>query len=81
MGVLDVIGKDWRAQSDTEWLITNGLGGFAAGTVSGAHTRRYHGLLIAACAPPAASASFPATWGRRARRSCATRRSSPKPTW
>ncbi len=31
-----------------EWLVTNGLGGYAAGTVSGAVTRRYHGLLIAA---------------------------------
>src|SRR5215212_6624744 len=31
-----------------EWLVTNGLGGYASGTVSGAATRRYHGLLIAA---------------------------------
>ena len=31
-----------------EWLVTNGLGGYASGTVSGAITRRYHGLLIAA---------------------------------
>ncbi|MCI0433438.1 MAG: glycogen debranching enzyme N-terminal domain-containing protein, partial [Gemmatimonadetes bacterium] len=35
-----------------EWLVTNGLGGFAAGTVSGARTRRYHGLLVAALKPP-----------------------------
>jgi predicted glycogen debranching enzyme len=35
-----------------EWLVTNGLGGFAAGTISGAHTRRYHGLLVAALNPP-----------------------------
>jgi predicted glycogen debranching enzyme len=35
-----------------EWLVTNGLGGYAAGTVSGACTRRYHGLLVAALAPP-----------------------------
>lgn len=35
-----------------EWLVTNGLGGYASGTVSGAHTRRYHGLLIAALKPP-----------------------------
>jgi predicted glycogen debranching enzyme len=33
---------------DLEWLVTNGLGGYASGTVSGALTRRYHGLLIAA---------------------------------
>ena len=35
-----------------EWLVTNGIGGFAAGTVSGALTRRYHGLLVAALDPP-----------------------------
>src|SRR5437667_5705661 len=35
-----------------EWLVTNGLGGYASGTVSGAVTRRYHGLLIAALAAP-----------------------------
>jgi predicted glycogen debranching enzyme len=39
---------------DHEWLVTNGIGGFAAGTVCEANTRRYHGLLIAALAPPAA---------------------------
>ena len=31
-----------------EWLLTNGIGGFSAGTVSGCNTRKYHGLLIAA---------------------------------
>jgi predicted glycogen debranching enzyme len=35
-----------------EWLVTNGLGGFASGTVAGLLTRRYHGLLIAALNPP-----------------------------
>jgi len=35
-----------------EWIVTNGLGGYASGTVSGAITRRYHGLLIAALAAP-----------------------------
>ena len=35
-----------------EWLVTNGLGGYASGTVSGAVTRRYHGLLIAALPAP-----------------------------
>ena len=35
-----------------EWLVTNGLGGFAAGTVSGVPTRRYHGLLVAALPTP-----------------------------
>ena len=35
-----------------EWLETNGIGGYASGTVSGANTRRYHGLLVAATKPP-----------------------------
>ncbi len=43
---------DWDSASRREWLVTNGLGGFAAGTVSGANTRRYHGLLVAALKPP-----------------------------
>ena len=35
-----------------EWLVTNGIGGYASGTVSGDLTRRYHGLLIATLNPP-----------------------------
>ncbi|HZH89756.1 MAG TPA: amylo-alpha-1,6-glucosidase [Pyrinomonadaceae bacterium] len=35
-----------------EWLETNGLGGFASATITGANTRRYHGLLAAALRPP-----------------------------
>src|SRR5437764_14504529 len=35
-----------------EWLVTNGLGGYGSGTISGAITRRYHGLLIAALPAP-----------------------------
>jgi predicted glycogen debranching enzyme len=35
-----------------EWLVTNGLGGYASGTVSGVITRRYHGLLVAALPAP-----------------------------
>ncbi|MEE9466374.1 MAG: amylo-alpha-1,6-glucosidase, partial [Candidatus Neomarinimicrobiota bacterium] len=35
-----------------EWLVTNGIGGFAMGTVSGLLTRRYHGLLVATLDPP-----------------------------
>jgi predicted glycogen debranching enzyme len=37
---------------DREWLVANGLGGYASGTVAGAATRRYHGLLIAAHPAP-----------------------------
>src|SRR5512147_546212 len=35
-----------------EWLATNGLGGYASGTIAGAVTWRYHGLLIAALPAP-----------------------------
>jgi predicted glycogen debranching enzyme len=35
-----------------EWLVTNGLGGYAAGTLAGVLTRRYHGILIAALPAP-----------------------------
>jgi predicted glycogen debranching enzyme len=35
-----------------EWLETDGLGGFASGTVAGVRTRRYHGLLVTATTPP-----------------------------
>jgi predicted glycogen debranching enzyme len=37
---------------EREWIVTNGLGGYASGTVSGAVMRRYHGLLIAALPVP-----------------------------
>ena len=35
-----------------EWIITNGLGGYASSTVLGMNTRKYHGLLVAALSPP-----------------------------
>ena len=37
---------------DREWLVTNGLGGYAGGSVAGVLTRRYHGLLVAALPAP-----------------------------
>ena len=36
-----------------EWIITNGLGGYASSTILGANTRRYHGLFVAPLNPPA----------------------------
>ncbi len=38
--------------STREWLVCDGLGGFAMGTVAGLRTRRYHGLLVVATQPP-----------------------------
>jgi predicted glycogen debranching enzyme len=46
--------NDLAAVEQREWLVTNGLGGFACATVAGTLTRRYHGLLIAALSPPRA---------------------------
>jgi len=50
------LGRDtcgnWDGASRYEWLVTNGLGGFACGTVGGANTRRYHGFLVASLNPP-----------------------------
>ena len=48
-------GKDGRAAEaglNCEWLVTNGLGGYASGTLSGVITRRYHGYLVAALPAP-----------------------------
>ena len=51
-----MLGRDscgsWDSAIRHEWLVTNGLGGFACGTVAGANTRRYHGLLMASLRPP-----------------------------
>lgn len=46
------ITNDLKTAASREWLVTNGMGGYAAGTVAGLLTRRYHGLLIAALKPP-----------------------------
>jgi len=43
---------DFSVASRREWLVTNGIGGFASGTIAGVLTRRYHGLLMAALQPP-----------------------------
>jgi predicted glycogen debranching enzyme len=45
-------GSGLDALIDREWLVTNGLGGYASGTVGGFMTRRYHGLLVAALPNP-----------------------------
>jgi predicted glycogen debranching enzyme len=42
---------DLAAAEAREWLVTNGTGGFACGTIAGTLTRRYHGLLVAALPP------------------------------
>jgi len=44
--------RDGESLLRREWLVTNGLGGFASGSVAGVPTRRYHGLLVAALPTP-----------------------------
>lgn len=54
-GVIDFgrdIAGDLQSAESREWLVTNGIGGYASGTVAGLLTRCYHGLLVAALKPP-----------------------------
>ncbi|MCU0496780.1 MAG: amylo-alpha-1,6-glucosidase [Anaerolineae bacterium] len=44
--------NDFEQSTSREWLVTNGIGGYACGTIAGVLTRNYHGLLIAALHPP-----------------------------
>jgi len=55
MALIDLgraIANDLAAGTRREWLVTNGLGSYASGTVTGILTRSYHGLLVAALDPP-----------------------------
>jgi len=45
--------SDLTQSRGKEWIITNGIGGYASSTATGMNTRRYHGLLVAATTPPA----------------------------
>jgi predicted glycogen debranching enzyme len=47
-----VLTSNFDDLAQREWLITNGLGGYASSTLAGANSRRYHGLLVAAQHPP-----------------------------
>jgi predicted glycogen debranching enzyme len=44
--------EDFRTLTETEWLVTNGLGGYASGTIGGTLTRVFHGYLISALQTP-----------------------------
>jgi predicted glycogen debranching enzyme len=52
---------DLASAESREWLVTNGIGGYASGTVAGSLTRRYHGLLVAALQPPVGRTQLVAT--------------------
>ncbi len=44
--------QSYEEGAGREWLVANGLGGYASATVAGSNTRSYHGLLVAAEQPP-----------------------------
>ena len=44
--------NDYASNTEKEWLITNGIGGYASSTVIGSNSRKYHGLLVASLNPP-----------------------------
>ncbi len=43
---------DFRQGSQREWLVTNGIGGYSSLSLTGANSRRYHGLLVSSLKPP-----------------------------
>src|SRR5262245_649495 len=62
----DQLGNPDRLLS-REWLVANGLGGYAAGTLAGVITRRYHGVLIAALPAPLGRLVMVSQLGERVR--------------
>lgn len=48
------VASNFQIAESREWLVTNGIGGYASGTVAGVLSRRYHGLLVGALEPPVA---------------------------
>jgi len=50
--MINFVNPKYESLANKEWIVTNGLGGYASGSLSGANTRRYHGLLVASLNPP-----------------------------
>jgi predicted glycogen debranching enzyme len=73
LGLTRIVTFDERHRKDPdelvsrEWLVTNGLGGYAGGTLAGLITRRYHGLLIAALPAPLGRLVMMSQLGERVR--------------
>jgi predicted glycogen debranching enzyme len=73
LGLTRIVTFDARQRKDPndlvsrEWLVTNGLGGYAGGTLAGLITRRYHGLLIAALPAPLGRLVMMSQLGERVR--------------
>lgn len=52
MNTRGLVAASYESGAEREWLVANGLGGYASSTAVGANTRAYHGLLVAALEPP-----------------------------
>ncbi|MEO5907253.1 MAG: glycogen debranching enzyme N-terminal domain-containing protein, partial [Saprospiraceae bacterium] len=50
--MINCINSSFESVSSKEWIVTNGIGGYASSSICGANTRRYHGLLVASFNPP-----------------------------
>ena len=50
--MINFVNPKYESLSYKEWIVTNGIGGYASCSLSGANTRRYHGLLVASLNPP-----------------------------
>ncbi len=50
--MIDCKGATFEELSGKEWIVTNGIGGYASSSICGANSRRYHGLLVASFNPP-----------------------------
>jgi predicted glycogen debranching enzyme len=50
--MIDCTNAGFEELSGKEWIVTNGIGGYASSSLSGSNTRRYHGVLVASLNPP-----------------------------
>ncbi len=50
--MIEFASPGYNEVSTKEWIVTNGLGGYASSTIAGANTRRYHGILVGSLNPP-----------------------------
>ena len=50
--MIEFLNDSFESISSKEWIVTNGIGGYASSSLCGSNTRRYHGLLVAAFNPP-----------------------------
>jgi predicted glycogen debranching enzyme len=56
--MIEFTSGDYEHYATKEWIVTNGIGGYASANITGANIRRYHGLLIASNNPPTERKTF-----------------------